>query len=175
MREEKSTIIEEIKKRIDVSPYVIVADYTGMKVGEFAELRARLLSARAKFTVTKNTMLRRALKELELPELDVSLEGPTAIVYGEQDITAAAKVLKNFKSEFEKPRIKIGILERLVLEKAQIEALADLPSREVLLGQLLGLLQAPATKLVRLLNTPASQVVQVLDAHAKKMEGAAAK
>ena len=168
MREEKKTIVEDIKKRLDASPFLIVADYTGMKVGEFAELRNRLTGVKAKFTVTKNTMLKRALKELERPELENALEGPTAIVYGEQDISQAAKILKNFKSEFEKPKIKIGILDRAVLEKAQIEALADLPSREVLLGYLLGVLQAPATKLARLLNTPASQLVQVLDAQSRK-------
>jgi large subunit ribosomal protein L10 len=168
MREEKKSIVEDIKKRLDASPYLIVADYTGMKVGEFAELRTRLTGVKAKFTVTKNTMLKRALKELERPELDSALEGPTAIVYGDQDISQAAKILKNFKSEFEKPKIKIGILDRSVLEKAAIEMLADLPSREVLLAQLLGVLQAPATKLACLLNTPASQLVQVLAAKEKK-------
>lgn len=175
MREEKKTIVDQIKQRLNASPYLIVADYTGMKVGEFAELRNRLTGVKAKYTVTKNTMLKRALKELEHPELDGSLEGPTAIVYGEQDISQAAKILKNFKSEFGKPKIKIGILDRSVLAIAQIEALADLPSREILLSQLLGVLLAPATKLARLLNTPASQLVQVLDAKAKKAPAAKAK
>jgi large subunit ribosomal protein L10 len=168
MREEKKTIVEDIRKRIDGSPYLIVADYTGMKVTEFAELRNRLTTAKAKFTVAKNTMLRRVLKDMEQPELGNALEGATAIVYGEEDITQAAKILKNFKSEFERPRIKIGILDRAVLEKATLEVLADLPSREVLLGQLLGVLQAPTSNLVRLLNTPASELVQILDAKVKK-------
>ena len=168
MREEKKTIVDDIKKRLDGSAYLIVADYTGMKVGEFAELRNRLTGVKAKFTVTKNTMLKRALKELERPEIEGALDGPTAIVYGEQDISQAAKILKNFKAEFEKPKIKIGILDRSILEKVQFEVLPALPSREVLLSQLLGVLQAPATKLVRLLNTPASQLVQVLDAQSRK-------
>ncbi|MBV9464072.1 MAG: 50S ribosomal protein L10 [Verrucomicrobiae bacterium] len=170
MREEKTDIVAEIRKRLDASPYVIVADYTGMKVEEFNELRNRLNGAKARFTVTKNTMLRRALKELNQPSIDESLEGPTAIVYGEQDITAAAKILKNFRSEFEKPKVKIAIFERSILQKKQVEAIADLPSREVLLAQLLGVLSAPATKLVSLLNAPASQLVRVLKAQEEKLQ-----
>ena len=89
---------------------------------------------------------------------------------GESDVSAAAKVLKNFAAEFQKPKIKVGILDKSVLEPADIMALADLPSKEVLQAKLLGLLLAPASTLVRLINTPASQVAQVLKAYSDKGE-----
>jgi large subunit ribosomal protein L10 len=90
------------------------------------------------------------------------------VVLGDSDVSAAAKVLKSFTAEFSKPKIKIGILDKAVLEVDQIMALADLPSKEVLQAKLLGLLLAPASTLVRLINTPASQVAQVLKAYSEK-------
>ena len=89
-------------------------------------------------------------------------------------ISAVAKILKNFTAEFQKPKIKVGILDKAVLEVPEIMALADLPSKEVLQSKLLGLLQAPASTLVRLINTPASQVAQVLKAYSEKGEKVAA-
>jgi large subunit ribosomal protein L10 len=170
MRPEKNFIIDEIKTRVDKTPYVLLTDYTGMQVPQFNELRNRLTGAKAELRVIKNTLLRRALKDSNLPDLESHLHGQSAVVMGEQDISAAAKVLKNFAAEFQKPKIKVGILDRAVLDAAQIMALADLPSKEVLQATLLGLLLAPASTLVRLINTPASQVAQVLKAYSDKGE-----
>jgi large subunit ribosomal protein L10 len=178
MRPEKNFIIDEIKSRVDQTPYVLLTDYTGMQVPQFNELRNRLSGAKAELRVVKNTLLRRALKDSNLPDLESYLHGQSAVVLGESDVSAAAKVLKNFAAEFQKPKIKVGILDRAVLDTAQIMALADLPSKEVLQAKLLGLLLAPASTLVRLINTPASQVAQVLKAYVDKGEpigGAAAK
>lgn len=170
MRPEKNLIIKEIKSRVDSTPYVLLTDYTGMRVDQFAELRTRLGVARAELRVVKNTLLRRALKDSNLPDLESYLHGQSAVVMGESDISAAAKVLKNFTAEFQKPKIKVGILDKAVLEVPEILALADLPSKEVLQAKLLGLLMAPASTLVRLINTPASQVAQVLKAYSEKGE-----
>ena len=170
MRPEKNFIIDEIKSRVDQTPYVLLTDYTGMQVPQFNELRNRLSVAKAELRVVKNTLLRRALKDSNLPDLESYLHGQSAVVMGESDVSAAAKVLKNFAAEFQKPKIKVGILDKAVLEPADIMALADLPSKEVLQSKLLGLLLAPASTLVRLINTPASQVAQVLKAYADKGE-----
>ena len=170
MRPEKNFIIDEIKARVDKTPYVLLTDYTGMQVPQFAELRNRLSGAKAELRVVKNTLLRRALKDSNLPDLESYLHGQSAVVMGEDDVSAAAKVLKNFAAEFQKPKIKVGILDRAVLEPAQIMALADLPSKDVLQSQLLGLLLQPATMLARLINTPASMVAQVLKAYSDKGE-----
>ena len=111
----------------------------------------------------KNTFLRRAAKDAGLPDLG-DLRGQTAIVVGDKDVAAAAKVLKNFTAEFKKPEVKTGVVDRLVVTGAQIQAIADLPSREVLLATLLGVLNAPASALVRVLNEPASALARVLQA-----------
>jgi large subunit ribosomal protein L10 len=173
MRPEKNFIIDEIKSRVDKTPYVLLTDYTGMQVPQFNELRNRLSGAKAELRVIKNTLLRRALKDSNLPDLESYLHGQSAVVMGESDVSAAAKVLKNFAAEFQKPKIKVGILDKAVLDTAQIMALADLPSKEVLQAKLLGLLLAPASTLVRLINTPASQIAQVIKAHSDKQGGAA--
>ena len=174
MRPEKNLIISEIKTRVDKTPYVLLTDYTGMQVPQFNELRNRLSGANAEFRVVKNTLLRRALADSNLPDLESYLHGQSAVVLGDSDVSAAAKVLKSFTAEFQKPKIKIGILDKAVLEVEQIMALADLPSKDVLQSKLLGLLQAPASTLVRLINTPASQVAQVLKAYSEKGEKVAA-
>jgi large subunit ribosomal protein L10 len=170
MRPEKNLIINEIKSRVDRTPYVLLTDYTGMQVPQFNELRNRLSGANAELRVIKNTLLRRALKDSNLPDLESYLHGQSAVVMGDADVSAAAKILKNFNAEFKKPKLKIGILDKAVLDVAQIMALADLPSKDVLQAKLLGLLLAPASTLVRLINTPASQVAQVLKAYSEKGE-----
>jgi len=170
MRPEKNLVINEIKARVDKTPYVLLTDYTGMQVPQFNELRNRLSVAKAELRVVKNTLLRRALKDSNLPDLESYLHGQSAVVMGDSDVSAAAKVLKNFTAEFKKPILKVGILDKAVLDVAQITALADLPSKDVLQAKLLGLLLAPASTLVRLINTPASQIAQVLKAYSDKGE-----
>ena len=98
------------------------------------------------------------------------MTGQTAIVTGEKDVAPVAKILKTFATEFKIAALKIGIVERAILPSKDVEAMADLPSREILLAQLLGLLLSPATKLVRLLNEPASSLARLLNAKAEKGE-----
>lgn len=170
MRPEKAGLVAELQQKVKASPYVLVVDFTGMKIEEFNELRKRLDVAGASLHVIKNTILRKALKGESLPELEDHLRGQSAIVYGASDIAAAAKVLKTFAAEFERPKVKVGILDRSILDQPSIYALADLPSREVLLAQLLGLITQPASALARLIKTPAGQLAQVIKAKAEKGE-----
>ena len=163
MRPEKASIVEDIASRLNASPFVFVADYTGLKVAQFAELRTRLYGVGAQCYVVKNTFLRRAVADAGLPEI-AGLGGQTAIVTGQKDVAAAAKILKNFTAEFKKPTVRTGIVDKLVISAEQIQQIADLPSREVLLSTLLGLLNQPATMLVRVLNEPASSLARVLKA-----------
>jgi len=174
MRPEKNFIIDEIKTRVDRAPYVLLTDYTGMHVGQFNDLRNRLSGANAEFRVVKNNLLRRALQGSNLPDLETYLHGQSAVVLGDSDVSAAAKVLKAFAAEFQKPKLKVGILDKAVVNVEQIMALADLPSKGVLQAKLLGLLLAPASTVVRLINTPASQVAQILKTYSEKGEKLAA-
>jgi large subunit ribosomal protein L10 len=168
MRPEKPTIVEDVKLRLNNSPFLIIVEYGGMNVNHFAELRTRLGASGASLTVVKNTFLRRSIKEAGLPELDAHLTGQTAFAVGEKDICAAAKILKTFAAEFQKPKVRAAILDNSVLEADQVLALADLPSKEVLQSQLLALLLTPATQLVRTLNEPGASLARVLAAIAEK-------
>ena len=173
MRPEKANIVKDLKDQLNASPFLLVADYTGLKVDQFAELRTRLVAVGAECHVVKNTMLRIAATELGLPDMSDSLAGQTAIVTGEQDICAAAKVIKTFAAEFKKPAVKVGILDNALLTAAQVEAMADLPPLPVLQAQLLGLLNSPASKLVRTLNEPGASLARALKAKVDAEGGAA--
>jgi len=160
----KEVIIKGLLDRINASPFVLVVEYTGMTVPEFSELRARLADNGAECHVAKNTYMRKALLEAGLPDTGDSLKGQTAFVTGESDVAAAAKVLKSFEKEFKKPAIKLGILDGDILDEAQVKAIADLPSREVLLATLLSTINAPASQLVRTLNEPGGSLARVIKA-----------
>ncbi|MDK3161940.1 50S ribosomal protein L10 [Kamptonema cortianum] len=168
MRPEKTILVDEIKERINASPYLIVTEYSAMTVVHFNELRKRLRDVEAEYKVIKNTALRIAAEQAGLPDLKASLSGQIAIVTGQKDVSAAAKVVKTFAAEFEKPAIKLGVLDNRLLSAADVKALADLPSLDVLRAKLLGLFNAPATKLAVLLNTPGSQLAQVIKAKGEK-------
>ena len=164
MNPDKQIIISELLDRVNQSPFVIVIEYTGMTVPQFSELRTRLRAAEAECHVAKNSYMRKALVEAGLPDPGDQLAGQTAFVTGERDVAAAAKVIKNFGKEFKKPSVKLGILDASILEGEQVMAIADLPPREVLLGQLLGVINAPATKLLRTLNEPGASLARVIKA-----------
>jgi large subunit ribosomal protein L10 len=167
MRPEKVHIVADIQTKLKNSPFLLIADYSGMQVKHFEELRLRLARVDAEIHVIKNTFIKRAIKSLGLPELNGALTGQTAMVTGESDICAAAKVLKTFVTEFERPPVKGGILDDEILNSDQIKALAELPSKDVLQAKLLSLLLAPATKLVRVLHEPAAGLARLLKAKAE--------
>jgi large subunit ribosomal protein L10 len=170
MRVEKQNLTKEYLARLNASPFFIVVNYQGLKVGPITELRKRLGKAGAEIHVVKNSIFRLAAKEAGVAELNGSLAGQLAVVTGQKDVSAAAKIVKNFNAEFDKLKIQFGYLNHSRLEAKDLLALADLPSIEVLRGKLLGVLQAPATKLAVLLNTPASQLARVLQARVDKGE-----
>jgi large subunit ribosomal protein L10 len=156
MKAEKTLLIDDLLRRVNASPFLLVVDYTGLKVDKFAELRKRLSGVGAEIHVFKNNLVKKAGEKAGYPdELGSHLTGQSAYVTGVKDICATAKILKNFTAEFEKPVMKVGVLEGSLLDAATIKTLADLPTREVLLSQLLGVLQAPASALARVLKAKA--------------------
>ena len=173
MRPEKKVLTKEYLTRLNASPFFIVVDYKGLKVGHMTELRKRLNKAGAEVHVVKNSIFRIAAKEAGVADLNGTLAGQIAVVTGQKDISTAAKVVKTFGSEFDRLKVKFGFLNSQRLADTDILALADLPSMEVLRSRLLGVLNAPATKLVRLLNTPAGKMARVLQAKLDKAEQAA--
>ncbi|MBG7607426.1 MAG: 50S ribosomal protein L10 [Verrucomicrobia bacterium] len=151
MNPDKQIIINGLLARVNDSPYVIVIDYTGLTVPQFSELRNRLSESGSKCTVAKNSYMRKALTEAGLPDIGENLVGQTAFVTGDAEVFSAAKVLKNFEKEFKKPEMKVGILGEDILDTEKLKVLADIPSREAVLSQLLGLINEPATRIARIL------------------------
>ena len=169
MRPEKAHIVSDLVEKLNHTPFLLVTDYQRMKVDQFGELRNRLAPMGAEMRVVKNSFLKRAMVESGLPDVGDKLVGQTAVVMGENDVAPVAKILKAFAAEFKVGTLKIGVVDKALLSISEVEALAELPSREILLSQLLGLLLAPATRLVRVLNEPASAFARLLKAREEKM------
>ena len=168
MRAEKQFISKEYTTRLNGSPFFIVVDYRGLTVGHFSELRKRLRKSGAEVHVVKNSIFRIAAKEAGIADLAGTLSGQLAVVTGQKDVSAAAKIVKTFQSEFDKPKIQFGFLNNQRLENKDLMELADLPSLDVLRAKLLGLFQAPAGQLVRMINTPGSMLARVIQARVDK-------
>jgi large subunit ribosomal protein L10 len=173
MRPEKANIVSELSEALKRSPFVLVTDYRGMKVRDFSELRNRLAPAGAEVHVVKNNFLKLAMSDSGFPQVSDQFAGQTAVVTGEADVAPVAKIFKTFAKEFKVAALKVGFVDRAVLSTAELETLADLPTREILQAQFLGLLLSPATRLVRLFNEPGAALARLLNAKAEK-EGAPA-
>ena len=169
MKEIKENIINDLVERLNSSPFMIVIDYKELTVSQFEEIRTRLAGSGAAAYVTKNSYAKRASGAVNFPEeLNQFLSGQTALVTGEEDVCAVAKILKDFKKENEKPEMRAGVLDGKLLSPEELNALASLPPMEVLRAQLLGTLQSPASTFVRLLNEPASSLARILKAKEEK-------
>ena len=168
MRAEKKILTKEYLTRLNASPFFIVVGYQGLKVEHMTEFRKRLFKVSAEVHVVKNSIFTIAAKEAGIADLNGSVAGQVAVVTGQKDVSSAAKVVKSFAAEFDKLKIKFGYLNSKRMDESEIMTLADLPSIEVLRGKLLGVINAPATKLVVLLNTPGSQLARVIKARSEK-------
>lgn len=141
--EQKAPVVQAIREKIEASQSLVLTDYRGLNVSEVTELRVKLREAGVEFKVLKNTLTKRAAAEVGLEGLDPYLEGPTAIAFGMSDAVAPAKVLSEFAKAHKNLEIKAGVVDGKVIDVDGVKALADLPSREVLLAQVLGGMQTP--------------------------------
>lgn len=139
----KKAVVTEIADKMKTASAVLVVDYRGLKVEQATELRKQLREAGVDFKVYKNTMARRAAEETGFEALVPHLKGPNAIAFSEEDVIAPAKVLHNFAKENEDLVIKAGVIEGEEVTVEEIQALAELPSRDGLLSMLLSVLEAP--------------------------------
>lgn len=167
-RPEKEATVSEIQQKFAASKSVILADYRGLNVEEVTELRKKLREAGIEYKVAKNTLTSRAAKAANIDGLDQFLSGPTAIAFGLNDVVAPAKILANFAKDHKKLELKGGVLEGQVIDLQAVKDLANLPSREALLGQLAGMFQAPMRGLVTVLSGPLRNVTYALDAVRKQ-------
>jgi large subunit ribosomal protein L10 len=151
-RPEKVAVVDEVRERFDGADAAILTEYRGLKVKDLAELRRSLRANGGEYKVYKNTLVRFATRSLGLDELDGMLEGPTAITFVKGDAAAAAKTLRDYSRTNNRLVIKGGVLGDKVLSPADTAALAELPSREVLLARFAGGLAAPLQQLAGLLQ-----------------------
>lgn len=168
----KQEQISDMHERLTRAKAVFLADFRGMNVGQATTLRNELRNASVEYKVFKNTLLDLAAKGTDKESLSPYLAGPTAIAISYDDPVNAAKVLSKFaKDPQSKFVLKAGILSGKVIDVKQIQALADLPSREVLIAKMLGSMQAPATNFVGVLAALPGSLVRALDAIRAKKEG----
>lgn len=148
----KQPIVEEISNAMNGASSVVVVDYRGLTVEEDTNLRKQLREAGVTYKVYKNTYVSRAVEGTEFESLREVLEGPSAFAVSPDDATAAARVLANFAKKAPKLEIKAGVVEGVFYDANGMKAIADIPSREVLISKLLGSLQSPVANIARVLN-----------------------
>ncbi len=153
----KKPIVEEISANIKDAQSVVIVDHRGLTVAEDTELRKQLREAGITYKVYKNTMMNFAFKGTDCEGLAPYLEGPSAIAISKDDATAPARILCKFAKTAKALEIKGGVVEGSVYDSKGIEAISNVPSREELLGKLLGSIQSPITNLARVLNQIAEQ------------------
>jgi large subunit ribosomal protein L10 len=170
---EKIESVAELKERIQDSTVVLLTTYVGIKAGQVTELRRRLREQQVELKVYKNTLASRALDELGLGDASKFMTGPTAWAFS-KDIVAPSKIFRDFAKEVPIVAVSGGILEGRVVSKAQAEALAEMPSREVLLSQVVGTIAAPLRNFVGVVNALPRNLVNVLDQIRQQKEGSGA-
>jgi large subunit ribosomal protein L10 len=161
---ERQTEVESLTEQLKASPNVYVTDFSGLNVLRMTEFRRRIRAAGVQYVVVKNTLAQRAFAANGVHALDEHLAGPTGLVLSGQDALAGAKVLTDFAREFEKPAIKIGLVDGRPVTPEQVKRLADLPPRDVLLAQLAGYIQAPMAQFAGVMNGLLYQMVGALEA-----------
>ena len=151
-RPEKVAVVEEVREHLGSSGAAIITEYRGLKVGDLATLRRQLRTAGADYKIFKNTLVRRATADSDRAALNAYLSGPTGIVFVRDDVGAVAKVLRDFGRMHPQLVVKGGLLGTQLLDADGASALAELPSREMLLAQLAGALAAPMRQFASLLQ-----------------------
>jgi large subunit ribosomal protein L10 len=165
---EKQEIINELHEKFARAKAAVLTGYSGINVEQITELRNKLRQSKVEYRVVKNTLARRAAEGTGLEALKDHFVGPVGIALGYDDPVAPAKVLQEFSRTQQKLELKVGVLDGKLLKQADVKALANLPSLDVLRGKIIGLLQAPASRIVGVLQAPGGQLARVLKAKADK-------
>lgn len=170
-RTEKQELVEKLHAELAAAPHVVLVDFRGLSVPAATEFRRKVKAAGSSYRVVKNRLALRAAKGTSLEKLESEFQGTTGIAWTGEDPVALAKALVEFQKDNPALEFKAGVVAGdQVLDAAGVKALSAMPSLPELRASFLGLLQAPASKLVRLLSTPGTQVARVLKAHQAEME-----
>ena len=148
-QKQKQIIIDEIKGKLENAQAAVVVDYQGITVAQADVMRKKLREANVDYTVYKNTLVKRAIEGTVYAGLADVLDGPSALAISTEDATAPARVLNEIIKDFKKMEFKAGVVEGTLFDKAGIQAVADIPGRDVLVAKFLGSIQSPVSKAVR--------------------------
>ena len=170
-RNTKEKWVSSLKHLVEESALIVVTHYNGLTVAEMTDLRGKMRDAGASFKVTKNRLTRLALDGTSIQDLSDLFNGPTAIAYS-SDPVAAAKVTVNFAKENEKLVVLGGAYDGQILDVDAVTTLAKLPSLDELRGNLVALINTPATRIAGILKAPSGQIVRVISARAAHIEAA---
>ena len=170
--DEKKRIVEELHEKFSKSEVVILTDYKGLDVDTINDLRKKLRESQIQYQVVKNSLLVRASKDTDVELIKDNFKGPSAIALSFEDPVSPAKVLTKFADENEKLEIKVGVMNGKVLDISAIKALSALPSREVLIGQLLSVMNGVPTGFVRALVDIQRRLLNVIVAIKEQKEAA---
>ena len=144
----KKGVVADIKQKFEKAQTAVLVDYRGLNVAEDTELRNQLRKAGVEYAVLKNTMINLAIQDMNLDDMKAHLEGPTAVAFGYEDAIAPAKVLSDFVKKSKKMAIKCGVCDGAYLDEAGVTALANTPSREVLIARIMGSMMSSVSKFV---------------------------
>ena len=156
-KQQKQLIIDEIKGKLENAQAAVVIDYMGITVAEADAMRKTLREANVDYTVYKNTLIKRAIEGTEFAPLAEVLDGPSALAISTEDATAPARTLNKIIKDFKKMEFKAGVVEGTYYDKAGIEAVAEIPSRDELIAKFMGSIQSPVGKFVRTLAAIAEE------------------
>ncbi len=165
---EKAGTIEELRKRLDGATAAVLTEYRGLTVRQISELRKQLKAAGAEYRVVKNRLARVAIEGSPLAALRPHLTGPIGVVVARKDPAAVAKALQVFAKTNPALQVRVGVVDGHLLDSQGLKAVADLPSREALRSQLVGLIQGPLTQLVGLLQAPQRELAFILAERGKQ-------
>ena len=144
----KKGVVADIKQKFEKAQTAVLVDYRGLNVAEVTELRNQLRKAGVEYAVLKNTMINLAIQDMNLDDMKAHLEGPTAVAFGYEDAIAPAKILSDFVKKSKKMTIKCGVCDGAYLDEAGVQALANTPSREVLIAKIMGSMMSSVSKFV---------------------------
>jgi len=167
-RQKKEDLVQKYIKHFSDSEAVIITEYRGLKVSQLEQLRKKVREAEGSFFVVKNTLAQRAMAEAGSPVTDEILTGPVGIGFCHHNIPGVAKAIADFAKQNELLIIKGGVMNTRIIDEAAVKSLANLPSLDVLRAQLLGLINAPATRFAGVVAGGVRQLVNVFNAYAEK-------
>lgn len=170
IKQEKEKIVQELTEKMKEAKAIYLTDFTGLDVVRATELRKKLRDASVEYQVVKNTLAQLAAKNAGMDMLLDYLTGPTGLAFGVKDPIVPAKILVEFAKDDDKPSVKVGLVEGKVVDVKQVKQLALLPSREVLISQILSAMQSPISGLVGALGGIIQKFVGTVDAIAKQRE-----